>query len=114
MDFAPRKGENLLDPMNRAIRLAMLLVGAASVVPVYAQAPPQPNILLQMSRPQQPMAVESSMRDDIQNRPAGPRAPDPFGDSFRVSVGVGDPRCYPGEDGFFPERLPSGARRRMR
>ena len=114
MDIAPKKGENLLDPMNRVIRLAMLLVGAACVGPAYAQAPPQPNILLQMSRPQQPMAVESSMRDDIQNRPAGPRAPDPFGDSFRVSVGVGDARCYPGEDGFFPDRLPSGARRRTR
>jgi hypothetical protein len=92
----------------------MVLVGAAWVLPVYAQAPPQPNILLQMSRPQQPMAVESSMRDDIQNRPSGPRAPDPFGDSFRVSVGVGDPRCYPGEDSLFPDRLPNSARRRPR
>ncbi len=103
----------MLDAMNRATRIAMLLVGAACVVPAYAQAP-QPNILLQMSRPQQPMAVESSMRDDIQNRPAGPRAPDPFGDSFRVYVGVGDPRCYPGEDGFMPDRLPNGTRRRPR
>ena len=103
----------MLDPMNRAIRLAMLLVGAASVVPVYAQAPPQPNILLQMSRPQQPMAVESSMRDDIQNRPAPPRS-DPRQDPFRLYVGVGDPRCFPGEDGLMPERLPSSTRRRPR
>ena len=102
----------MLDAMNRVIRVAMLLVGAASVVPVYAQAPPQPNILLQMSRPQQPMAVESSMRDDIQNRPAAPR--DPLQDSFRLYVGVGDPRCFPGEEGFMPERLPSSTRRRPR
>ena len=100
--------------MNRAIRIAMLLVGVALVVPVYAQAPPQPNILLQMSRPQQPMAVESSMRDDIQNRPSGSRAPDPFGDTFRVSVGIGDPRCFPGEDGLMPDRLPNSTRRRTR
>jgi hypothetical protein len=102
----------LLDAMNRATRIAMLLVGAASVAPAYAQAPPQPNILLQMSRPQQPMAVESSMRDDIQNRPAPPR--DPLQDSFRLYVGVGDPRCFPGEEGFMPERLPNGTRRRPR
>jgi hypothetical protein len=102
----------LLDAMNRATRIAMLLVGAASVVPAYAQEPPQPNILLQMSRPQQPIAVESSMRDDIQNRPAPPR--DPLRDSFRLYVGVGDPRCFPGEEGFMPERLPNGTRRRPR
>jgi hypothetical protein len=113
VDFAPQKGENLLDVMNRATRIAMLLVGAAFVVPAYAQAPTQPNILLQMSRPQQPMAVESSMRDDIQNRPAPPRA-DPLQDPFRLYVGVGDPRCFPGEDGFMPERLPNGSRRRPR
>ena len=103
----------MLDAMNRVIRIAMLLVGAASGVPVYAQAPPEPNILLQMSRPQQPMAVESSMRDDIQNRPAPPRA-DPRQDPFRLYVGVGDPRCFPGEDGLMPERLPSSTRRRPR
>ena len=90
----------------------MLLVGVASVVPVYAQAPPQPNILLQMSRPQQPMAVESSMRDDIQNRPATPR--DPAQEPFRLYVGVGDARCFPGEDGFMPDRLPTTTRRRPR
>jgi hypothetical protein len=104
----------LLDAMNRATRIAMLLVGAAFVGSAYAQAPAptQPNILLQMSRPQQPMAVESSMRDDIQNRPAPPR--DPLQDSFRLYVGVGDPRCFPGEDGFMPDRLPNGTRRRPR
>jgi len=113
VDFASRKGENLLDAMNRTTRIAMLLVGLAFVVPAYGQAPPQPNILLQMSRPQQPVAVESSMRDDIQNRPALPRA-DPLQDSFRLYVGVGDPRCFPGEEGFMPERLPNGPRRRPR
>jgi len=101
--------------MRPLIILAMPVLGAAFVASTYAQEPPRPNLLLEMSRPQPSMSVESSMREDIQARPAGPRAPDPFGDSFRVSVGVGDPRCFPGEDSLFlPERLPSGARRRMR
>jgi len=100
--------------MRPLTTLAMLALGAAFVASAHAQEPPRSNLLLEMSRPQS-MPVDSSMREDIQARPAGPRAPDPFGDSFRVSVGVGDPRCFPGEDGlFFPERLPSGARRRMR
>jgi len=99
--------------MRRLTTLALLVLGAACVAPARAQEPARPNLLLEMSRPQSSMAVESSMREDIRARPVGPRAPDPFGDSFRVSVGVGDPRCFPGEDSLFlPDRLPSGARRR--
>ena len=94
--------------------LALLVICGTFVASARAQESPRPNLLLEMSRPQSSIPVESSMRDDIQARPAGPRAPDPFGDSFRVYVGVGDPRCFPGEDGLIPERLPSGARRRMR
>jgi len=100
--------------MRPLTTLAMLVLGAAFVASADAQESPRPNLLLEMSRPQSSMPVESSMREDIQARPAGPRAPDPFGDNFRVYVGVGDPRCFPGEDNFLPERLPSGARRRMR
>ena len=100
--------------MRPLATLATLVLGAAFAASAQAQDPPRPNLLLEMSRPQSPMGVESSMRDDIQARPAGPRAPDPFGDSFRVYVGAGDARCFPGEDNFIPERLPSGTRRRMR
>jgi hypothetical protein len=97
--------------MKPLMTLAILLACAAGVAPARAQAPPPPNFLLEMSRPPQSVPVESSMRDDILARPAMPR-PDPLRDSFRVYVGVGDPRCYPGEDGFLPERLPG--RRRSR
>jgi hypothetical protein len=100
--------------MRPLTTLAMLVLGAAFVASAHAQEPPRPNLLLEMSRPQSSTPAESSMRDDIQARPPGPRAPDPFGDSFRVYVGVGDARCFPGEDNFIPERLPSGTRRRMR
>ena len=100
--------------MKPLITLALLVICVTFAASARAQEPPRPNLLLEMSRPQSSIPVESSMRDDIQARPAGPRAPDPFGDSFRVHVGVGDPRCFPGEDGFIPDRLPSGARRRVR
>src|SRR5262245_21498314 len=100
--------------MRLLTALAMLVLGAAFAAWAHAQEPPRPNLLLEMSRPQSSMPFESSMRDDIQARPPGPRPPDPFGDSFRVYVGVGDGRCMPGEDNLFPERLPSGTRRRMR
>jgi hypothetical protein len=95
--------------MKPVTTLAMLLTCAACVVPARAQEPPppQPNLLLQMSRPPQSVPVESSMRDDIQARPAPPR--DPLRDSFRLYVGVGDARCYPGEDGFM--QVPQSRRR---
>ncbi len=92
--------------------LALLLTCAAFVAAARAQEPAQPNLLLQLSRPSPSIAVESSMRDDIQARPA-PSRPDPSQEPFRLYVGVGDARCYPGEDGLMPDRLP-GTRRRPR
>lgn len=99
--------------MKRMTRVAMLLACTAVVVPASAQEPARPNLLLEISRPQQAIPIDSSMRDDILARPAPPRA-DPLRDSFRLHVGVGDPRCFPGEEGFIPERIPSGTRRRSR
>jgi hypothetical protein len=91
----------------------MLFLCAAFVAPVCAQEPTQPNLLLQMSRPAGQLPVDSSMRDDILDRPAPPRA-DPLREPFRVYVGVGDPRCFPGEDGLGLERFPGRSRRRPR
>ena len=111
MDFAAEKGDNLLDAMNPVKSVVMLLVGASFVAPACAQEPTQPNLLLQMTRPASPVSVESTRRDDIQDRPAPPRA-DPTREPFRLYVGVGDPRCYPGEDGLGLERFGTGTRRR--
>jgi hypothetical protein len=100
--------------MRPVMILGMLLTCAACVASARAQEPPppQPNLLLQMTRPQQQaIGVESSMRDDIQSRPASSRT-DPLGDNFRLYVGVGDPRCNPAEDGLIPDRLSN--RRRLR
>jgi len=103
-------------PITKAAAVAMLLWSATLVAPVRAQEPSQPsrpNLLLQMSRPAQPLAVDSSMRDDIASRPA-PASPDPSQQPFRLYVGVGDARCFPGEDGLPIDRYPIGSRRRVR
>jgi len=97
--------------MKLAIGIAMSIVCAACVASVWAQEPARPNILLQMSRPSESMSVDANKRDDILDRPA-PTRPDPSRESFRVYVGVGDARCYPGEDALGLDRYPMGSRRR--
>jgi hypothetical protein len=89
----------------------MLLIGAALVAPARGQEPPQPNLLLQLSPPAKPVAIDSTMRDDIKDRPT-PSRTDPFQEPFRVYVGVGDQRCFPGEDRLGIEPMGRGARRR--
>jgi len=103
--------------MNKVLSLVLLLWSATLVAPARAQepTPTRPNLLLQMSRPTQaqPIDASSSMRDDIAARPA-PSPPDPSQQPFRLYVGVGDGRCYPGEDGLGLDRYPVGTRRRAR
>jgi len=103
----------LLDATKPVTCIAVLMACAGFVAPAGAQEPTQPNILLQMSRPAQSVTIDSTRRDDILDRPAPPRS-NPIQEPFRLYVGVGDPRCFPGEDGFIPERIGSGARRRSR
>jgi hypothetical protein len=98
---------------NPVTSIATLLICAAFTVPAFAQEPTQPNLLLQLSQPAQPVPVDSITRDDIRDRPAPPRT-GPLREPFRVYVGVGDPRCLPGEDGFGPGRIGGGTRRRSR
>jgi hypothetical protein len=117
VDFRPATGENLGDVMNKALSVALLLWSATLVAPARAEEPTpptQPNILLQMSRPAQALPIDSSsMRDDIAARPV-PSPSDPSQQPFRLYVGVGDARCYPGEDGLGLDRYPVQTRRRAR
>jgi hypothetical protein len=117
VDFRPATGENLKEAMNKALSLALLLWSATLVAPARAQEPAQPtppNLLLQMSRPAQALPIDSSsMRDDIAARPV-PSPSDPSQQPFRLYVGVGDARCFPGEDGLGLDRYPVGTRRRVR
>ena len=91
--------------------IATLIMVAALVAPAFAQEPTQPNLLLELTRPSQPVPIDSITRDDLRDRPAPPHA-DPLRDTVRFNVGVGDPRCFPGEDGFGPGRIGGGSRRR--
>jgi hypothetical protein len=100
-----------VDAARSVAGIAMVFIGAAFVAPACAQEPTQPNLLLQLSPPAKPVAIDSMMRDDIKDRPAPPRA-DPLQEPFRVYVGVGDPRCFPGEDRLGVEPMGRGARRR--
>jgi hypothetical protein len=102
-----------VDAARSATGIAVLLMGAAFVAPACAQDPPQPNLLFELSRPSQSVSIESSTRDDIKDRPAPPRA-DPLREPFRVYVGVGDQRCFPGEDGLDYGPVGRGTRRRSR
>jgi hypothetical protein len=94
------------------LAITMLILGLAFAGPAWAQESTQPNLLLEMSRPAQPLPVDS-LRDDILSRPAPPTA-DPTREPFRLYVGVGDPRCVPGEDGFMGDRVGRTSRRRAR
>jgi hypothetical protein len=101
------------DGARSATGIAVLLMSMAFAAPAGAQDTPQPNLLFELSRPSQSVSVDSSTRDDIRDRPAPPRA-DPLQEPFRVYVGVGDPRCLPGEDGLDYGPVGRGARRRSR
>ena len=98
---------------NPVTSIAVLLICAFFVAPACAQEPTQPNLLLELTRPSQPVPIDSITRDDLRDRPAPPHA-DPLRDTVRFTVGVGDPRCFPGEDGFGPGRIGGGPRRRSR
>ena len=103
--------ENLLDPTRGVGSIPMLILWAVLVAPAFAQEPPRPNLLLQMTQPAESVSIDSNRRDDIRDRPAPPST-DKLRDTVRFSVGVGDPRCFPGEDGLGPGSFGGGPRRR--
>jgi hypothetical protein len=96
-----------------ATGIAVMLMSAAFAAPARAQDSPRPNLLFELSRPSQSISIESTTRDDIRDRPAPPRA-DPLREPFRVYVGVGDQRCWPGEDALDYGPVGRGSRRRSR
>src|SRR5215467_10493573 len=92
--------------MNHLATTAILLMSATFVVPAYAQEsvqPVQPNLLLQMSRPEQSNHVDLTTRNDIADRPHRRTAERALGVSYRW-VERGGPRCQAGEDGLGMER----------
>lgn len=75
-----------------------LLVAAGYVPAASAQGASEPNIGLTVTETLNHIDVRNSTREDLRDVPP-PRA-DKLSDSVRITVTVGDPRCYPGEDGW--------------
>ncbi len=74
-----------------------------------AQATVEPNISLTLSETLNRIDVRNSARDDLRDVP--PPRNDKLSDSVRITVTVGDPRCYPGEDGWVAPPPPRGITR---
>jgi hypothetical protein len=94
-----------------AVSVALVLVG--SVPPVHGQEAKQPpDIRMLLSQPQgrvsSDAAAAPSLRDLPQPKMDKPPAEPP------ITIVVGDPRCYPGEDGIGSVVQPNRRSRRSR
>ena len=78
----------------RIIGVTLLAFGVVWVSHGTAQETSKANLLLKLTEPAQP-SQDTLTRDDLRDVPT-PRV-DRLSDTVRVSAGVGDPRCLPGE-----------------
>ena len=76
-----------------------LLIGVGTISPGYAQEPAKADILLRLTEPTRSVPVDSVKRDDLREIPAVPPVDKLSEAGFRIYVGVGDPRCVPGDVG---------------
>lgn len=81
------------------VGLGVLLIGVATVSPGYAQEPAKDDILLRLTEPTRSVPVDAVKRDDFREVPAVPTVDRLSAAGIRVYVGVGDPRCLPGDVG---------------
>jgi hypothetical protein len=88
------------------------LLVAGYVPAANAQAAPEPDIGLTLTETLNRIGVRNSVRDDLRDVP--PPRPDKVSDSVRITVTVGDPRCYPGEDAWVAPPPPRGITRPVR
>ena len=90
-----------------------VLIGVATVSPGYAQEPAKADILLRLTEPTRSVPTDAVKRDDFRELPAVPSVGRLSDAGFRVYVGVGDPRCLPGDDlGRANRRTPRARRGR--
>lgn len=99
------------------LSLAALLAGLVVASSGFAQQPSglaespapatddrtAPNILFRLVPPLDVRPNGAMTRDDVQHTP--PPKPDRLSDSVRMSVTVDDPRCEPGEDEDWQNRM---------
>ena len=82
-----------------AVGVALVAVAVGTVLPVYGQEAKQPpDIRMLLTQPQNRVSSDAasvpSLRDLPQPKMDKPPVEPP------ITIVVGDPRCYPGEDGF--------------
>lgn len=98
--------------MRMASGIGALLFGAGVVTAAFAQEASEPNILLKMTEPAPAVPARTITRDDVREVPT-PRV-DRLSDHARATVVVGDPRCLPGEEGWFDPGLANSRTSRSR
>jgi hypothetical protein len=98
--------------VGEVIGVLGFVVVAGYVPTASAQGAPEPNIGLELTETLNRIDVRNSVREDLRDVPP-PRA-DKLSDNVRITVTVGDPRCYPGEDGWVAPPPPRGITRPVR
>lgn len=88
--------------MNRVgfvLAVGVALVGSVVVPAVYAQETKQPpDIRMLLTQPQNRLPADSAGVPDLRDVPMPKIDKPPV--QPPITIVVGDPRCYPGEDGF--------------
>jgi hypothetical protein len=85
--------------------VSVVLMGAGAVPAVYAQkakdaeeAKQPPDIRMLLTQPQNRVSPEAAAVPDLRDVPMPKMDKPPV--QPPITIVVGDPRCYPGEDGF--------------
>ena len=88
------------------IGLIVLVLGTGYVPAASAQEVRQPDIGLTLTEALKLKAGPASTRDDYREVP--PPKNDRLSDTARVTVTLGSPQCFPGEDGWVAPPPPRG------
>jgi hypothetical protein len=86
-----------------AVGMAAFLSGAALAWAEPAQDAGSIDLFLKLTEPSRPVQGDVVTRDDLR-RPPLPPPPDKLSEHVHVTVGVGDPRCLPGEPDWIDQR----------
>ena len=97
-----------------ALVLGALTLGVGIIATAHAQeSRPIPDIRMLLTQPNPRIAPDSPPAPDLRDLPQGKMDKPPTHPP--ITVILGDPRCYPGEDGMVdPSQLRSNRTRRFR
>jgi hypothetical protein len=86
-----------------ALAIGALALGLGSMTAVHAQERrPPPDLRMLLTQPNPRVAPDSPPAPDIRDLPQGKMDKPPT--QLPITVVIGDPRCYPGEDGMVEPR----------